>query len=810
MVIFISIMKKFRIETQMTLLAVVMVAAVVVSGYFVYQSLSRIAGLVHSEARPDLLLTQIRDVTSDLSEVENQARLYILTRDQENLQAFQSLYNSVENKIQALDPRGAKDYYGAGALDSVRSLVLERLVVWEEVLQLHTSAEDPRERLSEISARLESASPDTVVAEPEKVPFLKKIFRRKNREVQPVEDYSGVKEAVRGDIADLQQQMTASSRKLKLVESELIARNLVATFRLNEMIVRFEKAEQESLLTKTTEVDRLAKLVNRRITAFSVLMVVLLILVLYLFFNFVRKTRASNRMLKKAAAEAEDLARAKELFIANVSHEMRTPVNAIYGLTEQMLERSIENRTLQEQLTILQKSTGHLMGLVNDTLDLARMQSGKLKIEEIDFVPADLFDEVLALVGPDARQKGLELVFRAEGELPPVLKGDPLRLKQIVINLLSNAVKFTNSGKVELVVEPVWEEDQIWLKAQVKDTGIGISASDLSQIFGEFVQAETSVTRRYGGAGLGLSIVKKLVELQQGTVSMESRPGEGTTVFFSIPYREGEPSGVTFNGETKLEIPGFIRDLRVLVVDDEPYNRYLLKMIFEKWGVGFAEAGNGLEAVEMARQRGFDLILMDIRMPEMNGVEASKVILQEQPDRKIVALTAASSEAEIIAGKESGILAFLAKPFTEKALLDVFCQLAGTPERPSTGEMPEASQVALPELNLEELRRMASGSDSFFREMLEIFIHSTSKGIQTIRESMVLENWEEVANAAHKMAAPVKHLQAQALYARIKELERLAGEQVNPGRIPGLIREIETELSAIHDYLKEKYLDKTS
>ncbi|HOI48203.1 MAG TPA: CHASE3 domain-containing protein, partial [Prolixibacteraceae bacterium] len=161
-------MKKFRIETQMTLLAVVMVAAVVVSGYFVYQSLSRIAGLVHSEARPDLLLTQIRDVTSDLSEVENQARLYILTRDQENLQAFQSLYNSVENKIQALDPRGAKDYYGAGALDSVRSLVLERLVVWEEVLQLHTSAEDPRERLSEISARLESASPDTVVAEPEK------------------------------------------------------------------------------------------------------------------------------------------------------------------------------------------------------------------------------------------------------------------------------------------------------------------------------------------------------------------------------------------------------------------------------------------------------------------------------------------------------------------------------------------------------------------------------------------------------------------------------------------------------------------
>ncbi|PKP32816.1 MAG: hypothetical protein CVT99_03865 [Bacteroidetes bacterium HGW-Bacteroidetes-16] len=789
-------MSKFKIEIQITVVAFIIGAAVVTSGYFAYKSLSKIVWSIYQETRPDNRLFLIKDINADLTALENNVRLYILTNNKNDLKQYDTLQKQIIIKIQNLGEIGGKNRGDAPLTDSIQSLSIEKLELWHEVLSLHQSAKEDQPAFSEIYSKLDELKIDTITVETEKKGLFRKIFGGEKVTVDTTfVERSIEKDSLKQDIQKVETKIAEKGRKINVLESRLIEKNIVIGEKINALISKAEKRESDNLMEKTNEADRLAALTYKRLAAFIVTSVILLFVALFVLFNFLKKSRIYERVLKDAKQEAEKLARAKEQFAANVSHELRTPVNAIYGLTGQVLQQPLDTET-REMITIISRSASHLKHIINDTLDFSKIQAHKLKLETIDFAPSEVFEEVISLHKYEAVKKGISLGFTWEGEKPDALTGDPLRLKQILINLISNAIKFTEEGEVVLKVKTARTVNQTFeMVIQVADTGIGMSKENQKIIFDEFVQAENQTGKKHRGTGLGLAIVKKLVELQGGKITLESESGKGTELTVNVEYPEGRKENIS---KTEWEIPSIpekLKQLEVLIADDEEFNRYVLKGILKNWGTSFQEVKNGEEAVKATSLKKFDVILMDLHMPEMNGIEAAKTIIKTHPGITIVAISASNDQLDRQACENAGMKGFLLKPFSEKDLFDTLISLVPVENQTTLG----SSQ---PKLDVVELTRMAGEDKIFLREMILLFIKSMDTGVENISEAIQKKDWKCVFENAHKMAAPCKHMQVMHLYNNIKQLEKLAQQAEKPELMAPVFQEIKIEAAEINAFLK--------
>lgn len=793
-------MKQYKIEVQFILLTICIAVAVIVSGALAYKSLSEIIDTIHNEARPDLKLLLIKDISSDLSEVENTIRLYSLTGDTKFLHPYRKLDTTIHEKLNILANYALADSNEITDIDTIRILTNRKLLIWDEIRALHHSKTDPHNTFATLYSRIDTAiiQPDTIRFKPiEKKGFFKRIFGKKDTTtLRPIIiDKSKEKEVLKQEIAGLEEKIVSQTRTIQTREMVLLEKNIQLTQKLNQHIANLENSEQKRLETKTEEADNMADKTYRGMAIFTITAVLLLIIILILFFRNLQKNRTIQQFLRKAKAEAESLTKAKEMFVATVSHEMRTPVNAIYGLTGQML-RKTDSEEMTADLNVVHKSAEHLIALVNDTLDFSKIESRKLKLEQIDFLPDEIMTEVYTLHKDLAQKKGLDLIINNESEKDLVLQGDPIRLKQILINLITNAIKFTNQGQIILSISSEETSGQDYLlHLEVSDTGIGISKENLSQIFEEFVQLDTDITQKQRGAGLGLAIVKKLVLLQNGEIEVDSYPGKGTRFTLQIPYCKGNPDRIKKQTIEPLVIPSWFHNLHFLIVDDEEFNRYLIKNILKTWGVEFTEANNGKDAVELVLKNSYDLVLMDIRMPVMDGYEATKQILQHRSSCKIIALTATTKLTDIQKIELSGMNAFLQKPFTESDLLNTIIGLI-----PEKHEVPNQGNA---NLNLNDLELISGGDDAFVIEMLSIFIRSGEEAILKFRQYSQMANRTGIAETAHKLAAPAKHLNETFLYNHLKKLENTV-EGLECEEITNLIGVIELEINRINSILKEK------
>ena len=333
------------------------------------------------------------------------------------------------------------------------------------------------------------------------------------------------------------------------------------------------------------------------------------------------------------------------------------------------------------------------------------------------------------------------------------------------------------------------------------------SEHDLPKVFDEFMQSGSNDPLKHRGTGLGLSIVKKLAELQGGEVSISSNPGKGSRVGFKIPYRKGDPGNLKNPDVAISYAHDQLRNLRILVVDDEPYNRHLLRLILQKWEIEMIEATNGQEAVYMALSNDFDAILMDIRMPVKDGIQASREILEGKPGSLIIASTATAGKEETDRFFEAGMQAVLPKPFTELQLAGLLSRFFANRDTAETG--PEVRLSSGPDhhpgVNINELYRISNGNNGFYLELIQIFINTTEKGLSKIREAFVVQDYETISNMAHKMASPVNHLQAKLLYQKLKELENLDFTRVQKESVDDLISRVENEIIQINQYLRKVY-----
>ena len=725
-------MTKFKIEIQITLLAIVIAAVVATIGYFSYKSLSRIVFTIHQETQPDNKLSLIKDIATELTTLERTTRLYILTNNVEDLLNYQSLQRHIVLNLRKLNVIRGKYNPESALIDSIAKLSKEKLELWQEILEMNLSTQNSSAKNSGISSKLND----------------KQKLNRSGK------------------------QIVKTGNEKNVWELHLLEKNLIIGNKLNQLIAAAEIKESNNLLEKANEADRLAADTYKWLALFILSAVLLLTVALIVFFNYLEKTRLYQRVLRDAKNTAETLAIAKEQFAATVSHELRTPVNAIYGLTEQVLQKSLEPET-SEMVSVIFKSASHLRNIINDTLDFSKIQANKIRFETIHFSPMELFEEVVSLQKYEATQKGISLHFNWSGEKTDALVGDPLRLKQILINLISNAIKFTDKGQVSVTVKGSNTREQFFdLEVQVSDTGIGISEKNLDVIFDEYVQIDNKTGKKHSGTGLGLAIVKKLVELQQGKIIIESKVGKGTKVTVNIAYIAGDIEQIRKPEYEILSIPENLKQLAVLIADDEEYNRFLVKSFLNKWGVKFKEAKNGVEVIKATQNEKFDVILMDINMPEMNGIEASKAITKFNTDVTIVATTATNVRTDLQACINAGMKGFLLKPFTEKDLFDTLISILET-------ENKSISANKSNQINMAELTRFANGDKKFLSEMILLFINSVETGITNIDEAIRNNDWQNVFDFAHKMAAPTKQIGARHLYNEIKKLEDMA-QQTEP------------------------------
>jgi signal transduction histidine kinase/DNA-binding response OmpR family regulator len=403
--------------------------------------------------------------------------------------------------------------------------------------------------------------------------------------------------------------------------------------------------------------------------------------------------RRANTRARIAKEQAETANRAKSLFLANMSHELRTPLNAVLGFSRQLRNDADATDRQKTILDIITRSGEHLLELINNILDLAKIESGKVVLEETDTDITHLIHDIFDLMQPRSTGKGLNFILEIPGDLPRMVRVDAGKLRQVLINLISNAIKFTAAGSITLrVMEERQETDSPtagtepsthngrWLRFEVEDTGMGIASEDLKRLFEAFVQVGKEPTTE-SGTGLGLVISKRNVELMGGKIDVDSKPNQGTSFYFSIPVQMADtlsPQSVTHHRQVTGLAEGQ-RTYRLLIAEDQPENRLLLRCILEPLGFELCEAVNGQEAVTCWQTWHPHLIFMDIRMPVMNGIEATRQIRNDAAgfNTKIVAVTAHALEDERREILESGCDEFIRKPFHENEIFDALTRQLG-------------------------------------------------------------------------------------------------------------------------------------
>jgi len=495
---------------------------------------------------------------------------------------------------------------------------------------------------------------------------------------------------------------------------------------------------------------------------------------------------------ESATRIAVDALKAKQQFLSNMSHEIRTPMNAIIGFTKVVLKTDLTAKQ-KEYLTAIKMSGDALIVLINDILDLAKVDAGKMIFEKTPFKMALSISAMLHLFETKIQEKNLQLVKEYDGNIPEVLVGDPVRLHQIILNLVSNAVKFTTKGKITVSVQLLQEnEDAATIQFAVSDTGIGISENKIDKIFENFQQATSDTARLYGGTGLGLAIVKQLVEAQHGNITVKSKIDEGAVFSFTLSFQKTKAAAEV---ETELLEPDTEpRHIKILVAEDIALNQLLMKTLLDDFGFEGDIAGNGKIAIEKLQTATYDLILMDLQMPEMNGFEATEHIRNIMKSSiPIIALTADVTTVDLAKCKAAGMNDYIAKPVDERVLYSKIMSLV---KKPALINMPEenknnaAKKIRCIDLNY--LIHHTRSNPALMMEMISLYLEQTPPLISAMKQSLLDKDWDSLYSAVHKIIPSFAIMGINIYFEDMaKKVQEYANAEKKTEEITGMVLQLE-------------------
>jgi PAS domain S-box-containing protein len=495
---------------------------------------------------------------------------------------------------------------------------------------------------------------------------------------------------------------------------------------------------------------------------------------------------------ESATEIAENAVKAKQQFLSNMSHEIRTPMNAIIGFTKVVLKTDLSTKQ-KEYISAIKMSGDSLIVLINDILDLAKVDAGKMTFEKIPFKLSMSITAMLHLFETKIQEKNLELIIDFDNKIPEVLIGDPIRLHQIILNLISNAVKFTSIGFITVSVYMIAEDEKTaTIEFIVKDTGIGIIKDKIEKVFDNFQQATSGTSRLYGGTGLGLSIVKQLVEPQGGTIRVESKIGEGSAFHFTLPFIKTKEK---VNSEIDIiELDTAIKNIKVLVVEDIALNQLLMKTLLDDFGFECDITANGKIAIEKLQAKNYDIILMDLQMPEMNGFEATEYIRNTMLSNiPIIALTADVTTVDVAKCKAVGMNDYIAKPVDERLLYSKIVSYIKKPNRMIEQTLIENIEVKeISCIDLTYLNNRTKSNPALMMEMISVYLEQTPPLINTIKQSLKDKQWELLYAAVHKIIPSFSIMGINKDFEDIaKKIQEYASSQQFTGGIDDMVLQLE-------------------
>lgn len=491
----------------------------------------------------------------------------------------------------------------------------------------------------------------------------------------------------------------------------------------------------------------------------------------------ITESKKAAKSLNDAKRQAEEANRVKSDFLANISHEIRTPLNAIVGFSEQLMKTKLTKQ--QEGFAdVVNKASEHLLALVNDILILSKIEAGKSQIDKESFRLRNIFELVYDTLKYRADEKELNFVYKISPQADGAFLGDPMRIRQVLMNLASNAIKFTETGYVEMLC---YRDEKLpeRIHFEVIDTGVGIPQEKIDEIFDQFKQVDSTITKKYGGTGLGLTICKNLVEAMGGEISVWSQTGIGSRFKFYLPLSVSPDMVPENEVESRGEFDNMILGLKVLLVDDDGVNRLLGKTVLENMQCEVDIAIDGREAMEKLGKEKYELVLLDIHMPDISGLEVAKHLRTELKDEStyVLAVTAAALKEEKSSFKTSGINDYLIKPYKEISLYNKVKHRfrkggGGNPVQPEENKISGATG-ATDIYNKQALQEITRNNEELIRQTLVTFIENAAEGLQEMRHLAEDQQWQELGEIVHRLLPSFRHLEVRPVLGDMEKIKSL-------------------------------------
>ncbi|WP_185205645.1 PAS domain-containing hybrid sensor histidine kinase/response regulator [Chryseobacterium sp. C3] len=476
--------------------------------------------------------------------------------------------------------------------------------------------------------------------------------------------------------------------------------------------------------------------------------------------------------LKQEKSKAIEASKAKEVFLANMSHEIRTPLNAIIGFLREL--KRLDLTTTQNQFVENSfNAAQHLLSIINNILDISKIESGEMSLDNTVFSLKECISDIISILQPKARQKKILLKARFSDDLFSAFKADALKIKQILYNIIGNSLKFTNVGEICLECKVIKDfSNHQKLEICITDTGIGMSEEYVKHIFKKFNQEDSSISRKYGGTGLGMAITRELIHLMKGEIKIKSKKNVGTEISIFLDMNKSIEKSESKNIEVKEHIS--IEGTRVLLVEDNELNQLVAENSLTHFGCEVTKADNGKMAVDILSKQPFDIILMDIQMPELDGIEATKILRQEfRLGTPIIALTANAFKTEIDNCIAAGMNSYITKPFDEDELLKIIYKNIKMQSNLEINNSEEEKIL----YDLRNIQALSRGNDDFIQKMLSIFITQTQETIPMVEKAFEEKNYAEIARLIHRIKPSIEGVGIYSIKETVKDLEVKSKEQ---------------------------------